>query len=109
MPGMPRRGMPTTYPAPPFDPADSGLTGPNPFMPVPCSRVIFSSRVICWTTIVARSSGESFGFIHGKLDVGCDCAKNGAISARTVAQYGRNVLRRQRETGILACIGLVER
>src|SRR6185437_1549304 len=65
MAGMPSRGIPTTYPAPPFEPDDSGLICPKPSIPVPCSSVIFSSRVITFTTIAARSSSESLGSIHG--------------------------------------------
>ena len=35
-------------------------------MPLPCSNEIFSSSVICFSTISARSSGERFLFIQGK-------------------------------------------
>src|SRR5215470_5295391 len=62
---MPSRGIPTTYPAPPFEPEDSGLIGPSPGCPVPCSKVIFSSSVISLTTRAARSSAERVVFIHG--------------------------------------------
>src|SRR5215470_365158 len=63
---MPSRGIPTTYPAPPFEPEDSGLIGPSPGCPVPCSNVIFSSSVISLTTIAARSSGDKLVFIQGE-------------------------------------------
>src|SRR5207253_10128819 len=70
--------MPTTYPAPPFDPEDSGLMGPKPGCPVPCSNVIFSSSVISFTTSAARSSAERLVFIQGDEDLGgCDCPKGG--------------------------------
>src|ERR1700677_1067644 len=65
MPGMPRRGIPTTYPAPPFDFTASGLIGLSPSNPVPCRREIFSSSVICLSTSDARSSGVRPVFIHG--------------------------------------------
>src|SRR5579871_2452149 len=68
MAGIPKRGIPTTYPAPPFDPEDKGLTGPSPSMPVPWSKLIFSSRVISFRTIVARSSGASLVFAQGHLE-----------------------------------------
>src|SRR5258708_37925308 len=62
---MPSRGIPTTYPAPPFAETANGLTGPSPRLPVPCSNVIFSSSVIAFTTSEARSSGERLVFVHG--------------------------------------------
>src|SRR5215470_12577946 len=39
--------------------------GLRSFIPVPCSREIFSSSVIAFTTMLARSSGERPVFIHG--------------------------------------------
>src|SRR5271165_2015043 len=36
-------------------------------MPLPCSSPIFSSSVICFSTISARSSGERLLFIQGKF------------------------------------------
>src|SRR3954465_7654686 len=67
MAGIPNRGMAGTYPAPPFDPLASGLTGPRPFKPVPCNIEIFSSSVICFTTSDARSSADKVVFIQGRL------------------------------------------
>src|SRR5690349_20395709 len=69
--------MPTTYPAPPFDPEDRGLIGPNPGCPVPCNSVIFSSSVISLTTSAARSSGERLVFIQENEFLGADCPKTG--------------------------------
>src|SRR6266403_2208470 len=65
---MPRRGMAMTWPAPPLECTANGLTGPSPLIPVPCRSEIFSSIVISFTTIAARSSGERLKFSHG-LDV----------------------------------------
>ena len=65
MAGMPRRGMPGTNPAPPFECTASGLMGLSPAMPVPCSNWIFSSSVISFTTIAARSSGDRVEFDQG--------------------------------------------
>src|SRR5260370_1825853 len=65
---MPRRGTPTTYPAPPLEFADRGLIGPSPCMPVPCRREIFSSSVISFSTMAARWSGDSDVFIQGRED-----------------------------------------
>src|SRR5437016_13562827 len=77
--------MPTTYPAPPFDPEDSGLMGPKPGCPVPCSNVIFSSSVISFTTSAARSSAERLVFIQGDEDlVGGDCPRNGSATLNKI-------------------------
>ena len=47
-------------------------------MPVPCSSVIFSSMVISFSTIAARSSGESELFIHGCAEeLSCECSRDG--------------------------------
>src|SRR6266700_5403530 len=86
MSGMPRRGTPTTYPAPPFERTESGLMGPRPFMPVPWSREIFSSSVICLRTRAARSSGERAGFIQGRVEEFCeDWAKAGCVAVKRMA------------------------
>src|SRR6266700_2008102 len=82
---MPSRGIPTTYTAPPFEPEDSGLIGPRPGCPVPCSNVIFSSSVISFTTSAARSSGERLVFIQGDEDLAdCDCPRNGSATLNTI-------------------------
>src|ERR1035437_1786579 len=65
MAGIPKRGIPTTYPAPPLDPTASGLTGPRPFSPVPCKSETFSLSVISFMTSAALSSGERLVFIQG--------------------------------------------
>src|SRR5438045_9619795 len=82
---MPSRGMPTTYPAPPFEPEANGLNGPNPSIPVPCSSVIFSSSVISFTTMAARSSGKRLVFIHGSEDLlfGVRCAADCIVTEAT--------------------------
>src|ERR1035438_8045599 len=77
MAGMPKRGTPTTYPAPPFDLTASGLIGLSPSMPVPCNNETFSSSVISLTTQDARSSGERLEFVQG-LALPPDCAQDGA-------------------------------
>src|ERR1700722_1877565 len=88
---MPRRGIPGTYPAPPFECMAKGLIGLRPCIPVPCSRVIFSSMVISFNTMAARSSGESELFIQGSaegLSCGLDCSRDGnrTQARRTLAR-----------------------
>src|SRR5450432_3210118 len=89
MPGIPRRAIPTTYPAPPLEADDSGLIGPRPGCPVPCSIVIFSSSVISLTTMAARSSGDRLVFIQGGGGAfSCEpaCASRGIPRATTPRQ-----------------------
>ncbi len=80
MPGMPSRATPSTYPAPPSEPFGISACSRNPFQPVPWTKFIFSSSVICWITRSARWSGVSDVFIHGQLCVALgggagDCAQ----------------------------------
>src|SRR6202162_2228829 len=95
---MPKRGIGTTYPAPPLDFTDSGLIGPRPFMPVPCKREIFSSSVISFTTRAARSSGERAVFIHALAGL-CPpaCARTGDSATPKITmlscRFVRNVRR----------------
>src|ERR1039457_998204 len=73
--------MPGIIPAPPLERV------PAPWKPPgPCASAIFSSSVICSTTISARWSGERSLFIHGLADAACGgrCAITGA---------SRNVMR----------------
>src|ERR1700690_1718853 len=86
---MPRRGMPGTYPAPPLECTARGLIRLRPAMPVPCSRVIFSSIVISFTTIDARSSGDRLGFDQG-CDLGfCADEDRATVSIMTGAMRNR--------------------
>src|SRR5713226_6079976 len=51
----------------------------KPGMPLPCTRSIFSSSVISFSTSSARSSGERLVFIHGRFcfcSSSCPCAWN---------------------------------
>src|ERR1700683_3216483 len=94
--GMPSRGTPITHPAPPSDSTCSGLSGPRPAIPVPWSSEIFSSSVISFITIEARSSGERLVFIQGKdLDDWANaCDKHVKISTMVRATTGRRNARR---------------
>src|ERR1051326_1272522 len=89
---MPSRGIPTTYPAPPFEWIASGLIGLSPTMPVPWSREIFSSSVISLTTMAARWSGDRLAFIQGcGLVLDWPAAEDGsmmlAVSRRKTKTY----------------------
>src|ERR1035437_9123707 len=88
MAGIPNRGIPTTYPAPPLEFAANGLSGLRPAMPVPCKRETFSSSVISFNTSAALSSGERLLLIQGAGGFLCSepaCAKAGKSARLRIA------------------------
>src|ERR1700724_1073677 len=96
---MPKRGTPTTYPAPPLEWTESGLMWLRPAMPVPWRREIFSSSVISFRTRSARSSGETAGFIHGCEGFRLDWAETGRTAADRTESRG--LIRRMRDIDIM--------
>src|SRR5580658_4439355 len=86
MMGIPSRGTPSTNPAPPFPSSGSGFWTSlgQPGMPIPCNRSIFSSSVISFSTMFARSSGERPAFIHGWFRSSFTCCPCIRCCAKTV-------------------------
>src|SRR5579859_1612931 len=103
MGGMPSRTMPGTYPAPPFECTISGLSRLSPSIPVPWSRLIFSSSVISLTTMDARSSGDKLVLLHGCFVVG-DCAKPDEMST-TIANHERKMKESRENTRVRRDMG----
>src|ERR1700685_3214521 len=108
---MPNRATPITHPEPPSDSTCSGLNGPRPAIPLPWSSDVFSSSVISFITIEARSSGERLVFIQGKdLDDWAKAfSKNMKINAKVRTTADRRNARRAMNDPFGGAIRLSER
>ena len=56
-------------------------------MPLPCRSAIFSSRVICFSTSSARSSGERLEFIQGWFAFCAMTEPAAAVKTNRFCQY----------------------
>ena len=90
--GMPRRGMPATYPAEPIDPAGLGLP-PHGAAITPWTSDSFSCSVIWSSAICARWAAGREAFVHGQ-----SCA-----AAAASPELARREKRRARTQQHLTC------